>query len=49
MHVNQMHLDGVFLAVFPLFAKQIEYNFNFFTQKVFKDFLSSHFVMVTIN
>ena len=31
--VNDMHLDGVFLAVFLLFANQIEYNFNFFTQK----------------
>ena len=28
-----MHLDGVFLAVFLLFAKHIEYNFEFFTQK----------------
>ena len=28
-----MHLDGVFLAVFLLFAKHIEYNFEFFTEK----------------
>ena len=28
-----MHLDGVFLAIFLLFAKQIESNFNFFAQK----------------
>ena len=31
--VNHMHLDGVFLAVFVLFAKQIKYNLNFFRQR----------------
>ena len=31
--VNHMHLDGVFLAGFLLFAKHVESNFNFFTHK----------------
>ena len=46
---NYMHLDEIFLVVFLLFAKQIEYHFNFFTQKVFKDFLTWKFVLGTIN
>ena len=43
--VNHMPLNGVFLTVFVLFANQIENNFNFSHKKVFKDFLSSNFVL----
>ena len=35
-----MHSDGVFLAVFLLFAKQIEYNFIFFLHKKVFNFVS---------
>ena len=47
--VNHTPLHGVFLAVFLLFGKQIEYNLTFSHKKVFNNFLSSNFVIVTIN
>ena len=48
MHVNHMHLDGAFLAVFLLFARQIELLCRtFLHQKVFEDFLRSHVVIDT--
>ena len=47
LRVNHTHLDGVFLAVFLLFAEQIENNF--LHKKVFKVFLTTNFATVTIN
>ena len=43
-----MYLNGVFLSAFLLFAKQIEYNFHFFTQKGIQIYsLSSNFVQIS--
>ena len=46
--VNFTHLDGVSLAVFLLFAKQLNVILTFSHKQLFKHFLSSNFVLDTI-
>ena len=49
-HVSHVQVNGFFLAVFQLFIKEIEHIFDFFhTKEVLKEYLTSNFVIDTIN